>query len=215
MFRKLWSMKERIALILLLSLIFMGCQERVAPTKEDKKIMENLGDFPKEKLLKWMPYDNLINLIFSKTDTVLYFQKGSDIVFEVVPYQPTIKYSHFCNCDGSPQSERAYYTAEYHVLSADKTDIGDYMSYGWDCSRNEYKIVFHVEFPSTKGYGTSGYREYDFSSQVTPYDYNAIFDLIPDTVVVEDREWTSTIIANIGLVKVENRWTNEVWNLAE
>lgn len=198
-------MKKNIYIILILVNIclFTACRERISPTKEDKQIMANLGEFPYYKMKKWEQANNgnRIRFLYQNTDTIIGY---IDAQYSFREYQPTTHCPLFVMCVEDPVSEETTYTVNMSLVANSDTLA---WGYRWCCYRNEYKILFAQSIYSSRP------LIYDFTDKVEKYDYNAMFDLLPDTIILEEGPITTTLVANTGVTKVENRWTGEKWEV--
>ncbi len=145
--------------------------------------------------------DSILVLCQNKDTIIGYVEHGKYLFQE---YQPTTYCPPFVMCVEDPISEEATYTIDMNLVSKSDTIVVGYM---WRCYRNEYKIMFANSIYSAHP------KIYDFTNQVESYNYNAIFDLLPDTITIEDGPVTTTIVANMGITEIENRWTNERWEM--
>lgn len=204
-------MKMKFVLILLVIPLFIGC------TLDDHKIAEQLGEFPWESVPDYFPYSVGDTLIMcdendSNNQNILVVSEVN-VFFE--PFEPVGSQPLFTN------HRKAAEIAEKIVkLLAVEKENNNNMIIEYRCIRNDYSFLFNYDYSPVFA-GT----EYNYSDIVKKRDYNAMFNILPDTVLLsrityEDDDFykndiIAEIVANRGLTKYIDVSNNKVWLLKQ
>ncbi len=180
----------------------------------DPKVKSSLSEFPWEKVPDWMPYseNDTIRLSNQNMDTLIYVVESVNKSYE--PYTLVKKPAIPCNCYEGPKSEIA--SIEYHLnpccfSGADESvEYEKYIVFQWKCQRDLY--VFKCLFESSNNTSNVQFQSEDLSDE---YDFNAIFDLLPDTLTFENSSYSARIVAGKGLEELIDSQENEIWKIIE
>jgi hypothetical protein len=85
-----------------------------------------------------------------------------------------------------------------------------YIVFQWKCQRDLY--VFRCLFESSNNTSNVQFQSEDLSDE---YDFNAIFDLLPDTLTFENSSYSARIVAGKGLEELIDSQENEIWKIIE
>jgi|GEM_PF-2505911 len=200
-----------ILFILALAILFCGC------TIDEYRTINLLGEFPWESVPDYFPYSVGDTLIMcdendSNNQNILVVSEVN-VFFE--PFEPVGSQPLFTN------HRKAAEIAEKIVkLLAVEKENNNNMIIEYRCIRNDYSFLFNYDYSPVFA-GT----EYNYSDIVKKRDYNAMFNILPDTVLLsrityEDDDFykndiIAEIVANRGLTKYIDVSNNKVWLLKQ
>ena len=202
-------MKHYVRILLLIP-IFACCTD-----PEGERILDELGDFPWDSVPNWIPYveNDTIKMVNQNNESRVYVVESVRKNYDA--YQPEKTNTTFCNCEPGPISEYAGINCSllpyYSSINNDDEDIKyiveNTIEYEWVCHRDLYSFDCNMQI--------NGKYEYlHFNNiPISKYDYNAIFEELPDTLLFFNEQFEVKVIAGKGLIMMKDIKNNETWNI--
>ena len=199
-------MKNILSILLSISLLFFlaGC------SIDDYRTINLLGDFPWESVPDYLPYTIGDTVVMSSTGGEKISYKVKDVTIDFEKYNPAKYKLIACTCTSHEVAQKEVLMEK--IVSQDDIKPGT-ISILWDVARLEYTLHTRIT-----GVTFSSYQFYTYGNQVPDESYNAMFELLPDTLSFYESNsdlLTAQVVAGKGLVMYVDAHTNETWLLSE